>query len=106
MKKVTLCLMTMGLLLIIQPHTLKASVDLVPAALVAPACSEPELTTTLLNRLYQIDDMDKSNLKPFEKRKLRIEVRSIKSQLRVSGGGLYISAGAVILIVILLLILF
>lgn len=97
--------MTIGLSLIIQPHTLKASVDLTPAVIVTPTLSDPDLTTTLLNRLYQIDKMDKSNLKSYEKRKLRIEIRSIKSQLRAPGGGLYISAGAVILIVILLIIL-
>jgi len=98
--------MTIGLSLILQPHTLKASVDLTPTTLVAPSkLSDPDLTTTLLNRLYQIDKMDKSNLKSYEKRKLRIEVRSIKSQLREIGGGVYISAGAVILIIILLIIL-
>jgi len=97
--------MTISLSLFIQPHTLKASVNPASTTIVAPTLSEPELANTLLKRLYEIDKMDKSNLKPREKRELRKEVRSIKSQLRAVAGGVYISAGAVILIVILLIIL-
>jgi len=107
MKKITLCLMTIGLSLVIQPHSLTASVNTTATAVVAPKLSDPEVTTALLNRLYQINDLDKSNLTPSEKRKLRTEVRSIKHQLKAAAvaGGVYISAGAVILIVILLIIL-
>jgi hypothetical protein len=105
MKKITLCLMTIGLSLVIQPHSLTASVNTTSTAVVAPKHSEPEVTTALLNRLYQIDEMDKSDLRPSEKKKLRAEVRSIKHQLRSSGTAIYISGGAVILIVILLIIL-
>lgn len=97
--------MTIGLSLVIQPNVSKASVNVVPTALVTPTLSEPDLTNPLLNRLYQIDKMDKSNLKPYEKRKLRMEVRSIRSQLRASNGGIYISAGAAVIIIIVLLII-
>lgn len=49
--------------------------------------------------------MDKSDLKSSEKRELRKEVRSIKQQLHEMGGYVYVSAGAVLLIVLLLIIL-
>lgn len=56
-------------------------------------------------RLNEIYVMDKSDLKFAEKRELRREVRSIKTQMSELGGGIYISVGA-LLIIILLLILF
>ena len=58
-----------------------------------------------LVRLYEIDAIDKSNLNNSEKKNLRVEVRSIQHRLRILGGGVFISAGAIILIVVLLVIL-
>lgn len=49
--------------------------------------------------------MDKSNLNSSDKRILRKEVRSIKQQLKEMSGGVYISAGALIIILLLLIIL-
>lgn len=80
------------------------------------ATTDPITTTTaekeipvevkvLLNRLEEIKKMDKSLLNHSEKKALRKEVRSINSNLRSSGNGLYLSVGAIILIVILLIIL-
>ncbi len=55
-------------------------------------------------RLNEINVMDKSNLTFADKRNLRKEVRSIKQQLKEIGGGIYISAGAIIVIILLLII--
>ncbi len=57
----------------------------------------------LTNRLEEIKAMDKSNLSRPEKRELRKEVKAIKKTQ--DGGGVYISVGALILIIILLIIL-
>lgn len=56
-------------------------------------------------RLYEIKGMDKVELGAPEKKELRDEVRNIKHQLSSIGGGVYISAGALIVILILLIIL-
>ena len=56
-------------------------------------------------RLYEIKSMDISTLNSAEKSQLKKEVKSIEKKMKLSGGGLYISAGALI-IIILLLILF
>jgi hypothetical protein len=58
----------------------------------------------LLVRLNEIKTMDKSNLTAPQKKSLKKEVRTIKQQLSDIGGGVYISAGAIILILILLII--
>lgn len=60
-------------------------------------------TVKLENRLRAIEGMDLSTLTRKEKRSLRKEVKSIERQM--NGGGLYISVGAAILIVLLLILL-
>jgi len=49
--------------------------------------------------------MDKSNLSGAEKKELRKEVKSLKKEVRSSGRGIYLSVGAAIIIVLLLIIL-
>lgn len=60
--------------------------------------------TRLKNRLEEIKALDKRHLSPVEKKALRVEVREIKKEL-ASGGGVYLSVGAIILIVLLLILL-
>ena len=59
----------------------------------------------LLLRLDEIKLLDKSDLTRTEKKELRTEVKTIKSELREMGGGIYISVGAAIIIILLLIIL-
>jgi hypothetical protein len=61
--------------------------------------------SALLSRLNEIKMMDKASLSPAEKTELRKEVRFIREHLKDVSGGVYISAGALILILILLIIL-
>jgi hypothetical protein len=65
----------------------------------------PAEVTVMLNRLEEIKDMDKSALTRMEKKDLRKEVRDIKTNMRASGNGLYLSAGAIIIILLILLII-
>ena len=58
----------------------------------------------MLDRLEEINRMDKSKLTRSEKRELRKEVKEIQKTMEI-GGGVYISVGALILILILLIIL-
>lgn len=65
----------------------------------------PADVKTMLDRLEEIKNMDKSNLKPSERKELRKEVKDMKKKIRKSGNGIYISSGAIILILLILLIL-
>jgi hypothetical protein len=76
-----------------------------PSSLVNPKPAEVAEAKTLLLRLDEINTMDMSKLKSSEKKSLRKEVRSINHKLKAIGGGVYISAGAAILILVLLIIL-
>ena len=59
----------------------------------------------ILARLEEIKAMDKSEMTAKEKRELRKEVRALKTQAAELGGGVYISAGALIVILLLILLL-
>ena len=59
----------------------------------------------LLNRLSEIKAMDKSNMTSSEKKQLRKEVRTLKTNLAQLSGGVYLSVGAIIVIVLLLILL-
>ncbi|MCX6231277.1 MAG: hypothetical protein NTZ33_07015 [Bacteroidetes bacterium] len=110
MKKITLCLMTTALLLCVQPlQSYSATKDVQPTTVVAPNPADAEAAKTLLLRLNEIKEMDKSKLTSSEKKSLRKEVRAIKTELQATearGGGVYLSVGAIIIIILLLVILF
>ncbi|MES2811073.1 MAG: hypothetical protein V4670_01255 [Bacteroidota bacterium] len=59
----------------------------------------------LLNRLEEIKSMDKSDLTRVEKKALRKEVKEIKTTLKTSNGGVYLSVGAIIIVVLLLILI-
>lgn len=65
----------------------------------------PAEVKTMLNRLNEIKEMDKSNLSSSEKKELRTEVKTIKKNLKASGHGIYLSVGAIIIIILLLILL-
>lgn len=107
MKKITFVVMAMFLSLTFYPGMVNAAATktAAPTSLVDKNPSATPEAKVLLNRLDEIDRLDKSNLKSSEKKALRKEVRGIKSQLEAMGGYVYVSVGAIILIVILLIIL-
>jgi hypothetical protein len=69
-----------------------------------PADSIPS-QVSLENRLKEIDSMDISELSRSEKKALRKEVRSIDKMMHDHYGGVYISIGGALLIILLLIIL-
>jgi peptidoglycan hydrolase CwlO-like protein len=64
-----------------------------------------EEISRLTKRIEEIRDIDKTNLTVKEKRELRKELKGIKENVRKSGGYIYISAGTLILIIILIILL-
>lgn len=59
----------------------------------------------LTRRVEEIREMDKTNMAAKEKHELRKELKGIKKNVRRDGGVIYISAGTLILIIILILLL-
>jgi len=59
----------------------------------------------MVQRLEEIKAMDKADLTRTEKKALRQEVKTIKHELTINEGGVYVSVGALLIIILLLIIL-
>jgi hypothetical protein len=70
-----------------------------------PAETNEEHASRLQNRLEEIHAMDIKKLSKEEKKALRGEVKTIKKELKVISGGVYLSVGAILLIVLLIILL-
>ncbi len=71
-----------------------------------PAANTDAATAkSLVQRLNEIKTLDKASMSMETKKGLRNEVLAIRGQLTPLAGGVYLSAGALILILILLIIL-
>jgi peptidoglycan hydrolase CwlO-like protein len=72
-----------------------------------PVATENKLSTEELsqmkNRVEEIRKMDKSEMTVSEKRELRNESKSIKENVRKSGGVIYIGTGTLLLIILIIL---
>jgi hypothetical protein len=103
MKKIALSLFAIVLSLTFVPQELKASTDLNSVNAPGDSVIQKQI---LLDRLSEIQSTDKSDLSFNEKRNLRKEEREIKTTLNRDYGGVYISVGAFIVIILLLIIFF
>jgi hypothetical protein len=59
----------------------------------------------LIQRLDEIKDLNKSELTGSEKKALRKEVREIKKEMKALSGGVYLSVGAIIIVILLLILI-
>jgi hypothetical protein len=59
----------------------------------------------LTQRIEEIQSMDKDNLSRAERKALKKEVRQIKDEVKALSGGVYISIGALLVIILLLILL-
>ena len=96
--------MAMFLSLTFLPLQASAS-NTVPSNSLATTKTESAEANALILRVNEIKAMDKTKLNASEKKNLRKELKATKNRLKEISGGVYISVGAIILIVILLIIL-
>lgn len=99
MKKIIFYLFMVCLSTMFVSNELKAT----PGPVKAKSENQAAEARVLENRLQKINSMDVSSLSRSERRALRREVRTIDSRLRALSGGIYISVGALIIILLLLL---
>ncbi|HSI78012.1 MAG TPA: hypothetical protein VK957_19085 [Lunatimonas sp.] len=68
--------------------------------------SVPDATAqAMVLRLQEIKELDMSTLDKTEKKELRSEVREINKELKKNGGGIYLSVGALLVVIVLLILL-
>ncbi|MFH2143057.1 MAG: hypothetical protein ABIJ97_11575 [Bacteroidota bacterium] len=106
MKKMTLFIITAFLMFTIIPMQAISDNESVKKSKPETSTVESADIEASIARLDEIKNMDFSGLSSQEKKELRNEVRSIKDILNETGDGVYISVGAIIIIVLLLIILF
>jgi hypothetical protein len=104
MKKVTFYLMMMVLSLSVVPTQMLAA-EKNPTSVSTNPKEVPAEVKVLLNRLDEIKAMDKSSLNSSEKKELRKEVRAIKAELQSTSNGVYLSVGAIIIVILLLILI-
>ncbi|HMJ71629.1 MAG TPA: hypothetical protein VK508_22190 [Cyclobacteriaceae bacterium] len=102
-KTTTACLLALATILSIGSYAAPGSNEVIPVTTPATAPASPEVQQ-MLNRLEEIKAMDHKNMPRSEKRKYAKEVKQIQKKMNAIGGGVYISAGALILILVLLII--
>ena len=82
-----------------------SSTVIVPAKTNTPSNTENPRAQQLVQRLEEINALDKSEMSRLEKKGLRKEVKEIKKEMKVISGGVYLSVGAIIIIILLLILL-
>lgn len=102
MKKISLYLMVM--LLSLGAFAKTPAVEKNPTTPTTPT-EMPAEVKIMLNRLEEIKAMDKSKLTSSDKKELRKEVRTIKKNLKASGNGVYLSIGAILIIILILILI-
>lgn len=105
MTKIKLYLATILVVFITFPIPAQAGSESDPKPIKNNQQAQTTEMTRLVNRLEEIKGMDRSALSSTERKELRKEVRGIKEEIAISNGGVYLSVGAVIIIVLLLILL-
>ncbi len=105
MRNLTLIAITGLLLLQFSPTQLNAASTAVSNPVTETIPPEGSRASELQSRLIQLKAMDRSGMNFSEKRQMRKEVRSIKKELKQINGGVYLSVGAIIIIVLLLILI-
>ncbi len=104
MKKVTIYFVALILVLVAFPTQTDAKL-FKKDAVKKESTIEAVKLNAMYARLNAIKEMDKSAMSSSEKKALRMEVRSMRSEIREGNGGVFLSIGAVLIIVLLLIIL-
>ena len=75
------------------------------APLTQTEISAKQNSSILINRINEINAMDKSKLSKKEKTQLKSELKRMKAQVSNTRNGIYISTGAVLLIILIIILL-
>jgi hypothetical protein len=93
------------LLIMLTTVQVKAGASNDPSVKSSIETAESAEINALLLRLDEIKQMDKSTMNSAQKKELRSEVREIKTAIKADRGGVYLSGGALILVIVLLILL-
>lgn len=104
MKKLSLYLMMTVLSLSVFPTQMSAK-EKNPTEISTNSKEMTPEVKIMINRLEEIKAMDKSGMTRVEKKELRKEVKAIKANLKSANNGVYLSVGAIIIVILLLILI-
>ena len=84
------------------PLKSSAAINKIP---VSDSTESAILLTNIVNRVTEIQNMDKSNLDATEKRELKKELKGLKQKADGLDKRVYLSVGAIIIIILLLILI-
>ena len=97
--------LTTAILLVASAGSASAAVDKAPVKKELTAEQEVQLQR-IEQRVQEIKDMDKSNLSRTERKALKKELRDMNKQAAaITSGGIYLSVGALLIVILLLILL-
>ena len=76
-----------------------------PVVSTVPAETPEAKVARLQKRIEEIKAMDKSKMSRTERKALKKEVREIREEVKAVSGGVYISIGALLVVILLLILL-
>ena len=83
-----------------------------PSVMAKDAKSKPDMTETqklrfaeITRRVEEIKSMDRSELSREERKALRSELQDMKKEAKAVNGGVYLSVGAIVIIILLLILI-
>lgn len=97
--------MTAIMLVTLIPTTIKAEAGTLTVPVSTPIPAENAAVNAMVTRLNEIKMMDIKSMNATQKKELRKEVRAIKSDMRKASEGVYLSVGAIIIIILLVILL-
>lgn len=95
---ITILFILVALVSPVQAALLKPTTDSIPA-------NEEARARILTQRLEEIKSTDRTTLSRIEKKELRKETKDIKKEIKKMSNGVYISIGALIIIILLLILI-
>ncbi len=72
---------------------------------ISDSTEKAALVSSIISRVTEIQNMDKTNLSDGEKRELKKELKGLKQKADGLGKGVYLSLGAIIIIILLLILI-
>jgi Fe-S cluster assembly ATPase SufC len=85
--------------------SLTLAIPSIATAAVSDSTADVAALNTIVTRVNEIQNMDKSNLSATEKKELKKELKQMKHQADGLGRGVYLSVGAIIIIILLLILI-
>jgi hypothetical protein len=104
LKKIA-AILTLSLLITSSMPAMASAAIVEPYSTNSPVKGDDPRVQQMLQRLEDIKKMNRADMTRSEKKELRKEVKGIRKEMKTISGGVYLSVGAIIIVILLLILL-